>query len=312
MEITIDNLLLIAAALAFLLDSLIGDPYWMPHPIRLFGNAISSLEKVLNRGKGRRIKGILLWLILVPCSYSLFYIIGWLLDPYPILWAIFTTLVIFWGLSSRCLINEGLKVERILRRGDIEEARKQLSMIVGRDTSQLSAGKIRAAVIETIAENLSDGTVAPLFFLAIGGAPLMMCYKMVNTLDSMVGYKSDRYLQFGCFSARMDDVANFIPARITALLMVSVSFSWRAVTFIAKYGNKHSSPNAGYPESAIAGILDCRLGGANTYFGKVVEKPYIGSNPRELVHRDLIGCCWVNAKVALVGYIIVLSIIYFI
>lgn len=308
----IDSLLFIAAAIAFLVDSLIGDPYWMPHPIRLFGHAISSLEKALNQGKSRKLKGAVMWLILVPCSYSLFYTTGWLIEPYPIFWTIFTSLTIFWGLSSRCLINEGLKVERILRRGDIEGARKQLSMIVGRDTTKLSEGQIRAAVIETIAENLSDGTVAPLFFLAVGGAPLMMCYKMVNTLDSMVGYKSDRFLRFGCFSAKMDDLANFIPARITALLMVMVSFSLRAIRFIAKYGNKHSSPNAGYPEAAIAGILDCRLGGANSYFGKIVEKPYIGNNPRELVHKDLTGCCWVNAKVALVGYIIVLSIIYFI
>ncbi len=308
----IDNLLLISAAIAFLVDSIIGDPYWMPHPIRLFGYTISSLEKRLNRGNGRRLKGAILWLILVPSSYALFYAIGSLLEPYPILWTIFTSLTIFWGLSSRCLINEGLKVERILNQGDLAGAREQLSMIVGRDTSQLSPGRVRAAVIETIAENLSDGTVAPLFFLAIGGAPLMMCYKMVNTLDSMVGYKSDRFLHFGCFSARMDDVANFIPARITALLMVIVSFSYRAVKFIIKYGNKHSSPNAGYPEAAIAGILDCRLGGANSYFGKIVEKPYIGDNPRELLHKDLIGCCWVNAKVALLAYIFVLVIIYFI
>lgn len=306
----IENLLLIAAAIAFLVDSIIGDPYWMPHPIRLFGIAIASFEKILNRGKGRRVKGALMWLILVPSSYALFYTVDSLLDPYPALWTLFTSLTIFWGLSSRCLINEGLKVERILRRGDVEGARKQLSMIVGRDTSQLTPGRIRAAVIETIAENLSDGTVAPLFFLAIGGAPLMICYKMVNTLDSMVGYKSDRFLRFGCFSAKADDVANFVPARITALLMVVVSLSARAVKFIFKYGKKHSSPNAGYPEAAIAGILDCRLGGANTYFGTVVKKPYIGDNPRELRHRDLTGCCWVNAKVALLGYLIALLIIH--
>lgn len=308
----IDNLLLIAAAVAFLIDSLIGDPYWMPHPIRLFGNLISLFERVLNRGRMRRLKGALTWVVLVSFSYYLFFIVDILLTPYPLFWTIFTTMVIFWGISSRCLINEGLKVERFLAKGDIEGARVQLSMIVGRDTTQLSAGKIRAAVIETIAENLSDGTVAPLFFFTIGGAPLMMCYKMVNTLDSMVGYKSDRYLEFGCFSAKMDDVANFLPARITALLMVVVSLSGRAMRFIAKYGNKHASPNAGYPESAIAGILDCRLGGPNVYFSKVVDKPYIGDNSRDLEHRDLISSCWVNGKVAILSYIIVLLTIYFI
>ncbi len=297
---------LIAAIVAFTLDSLIGDPYWMPHPIRLFGNAISLMERWLNYGEQRRLKGGVMWLTLVGGCYALFYFINLALLPHVTAWIIFTTLFIFWGISSRCLINEALKVERVLNRGDIQGARHQLSMIVGRDTSQLSPAQIRAAVIETLSENLSDGTVAPLTFFTLGGVPLMMAYKMVNTLDSMVGYKSDRYLHFGYVSAKMDDVANFIPARITALLMVLVSLSWRALSFVFKYGRNHSSPNAGYPEAAIAGVLNCRLGGANVYFGKLVEKPYIGNNPRALEHRDLIQCCTGNAKVSLRSYIIVI------
>ncbi|MFR9503904.1 MAG: adenosylcobinamide-phosphate synthase CbiB [Rikenellaceae bacterium] len=305
----LNSQLIIASAIAFILDSIIGDPHWAPHPIRLFGNAISLCEKRLNNGRYRRLKGGAVWLLLILCSYYIFHSFNQILLHYPTVWSIFTTLTIFWGISSRCLINEGLKVEKILRRGDIEGARKQLRMIVGRDTSQLSPTQIRAAVIETLAENLSDGTIAPLFFFVIGGTPLMMCYKMINTLDSMVGYKSDRFIDFGFVSAKMDDVANYIPARITALLMAIVSLSRRAIRFIIKYGNKHASPNAGYPEAAIAGILNCRLGGANIYFGKVVEKPHIGDNNRDLNHRDLITCCYVNAKVATLAYIIVLLLI---
>lgn len=302
-----------SATAAFILDSLIGDPYWSPHPVRLYGNAISLMERVINRGNARRLKGALMWITLVGASYSAFFFLSELLLQYStIAWCVFTSLSIYWALSSRCLIVEGLKVERVLQSGDIEAARKQLSMIVGRDTSRLSPAQIRSAVIETLAENLSDGTIAPLFFLAIGGAPAMMCYKMINTLDSMVGYKNEKYLQFGFFSAKMDDIANFIPARITALLMAITSLSIRAFRFIFKFGNHHSSPNAGYPEAAIAGILDCRLGGPNVYFGKVVEKPYIGEKSRELTHQDLIKCCWVNAKVAFAGYIIVLLIMHFI
>ncbi len=134
----------------------------------------------------------------------------------------------------------------------------------------------------------------------------MMAYKMINTLDSMVGYKNDKYRDFGFVSAKMDDVANFIPARLTALLMAIVSLSWRAVQFILKYGNSHSSPNSGYPESALAGVLDCRLGGPNQYFGVMVEKPYIGENPRELTHRDVVNCALINGKVAAICYVILM------
>ena len=178
-------------------------------------------------------------------------------------------------------------------------------MIVGRDTSQLSETKIRSAVVETLSENLSDGVIAPLLFFAIGGVPLMMCYKMINTLDSMVGYKSERYKDFGYVSAKMDDVANFIPARLIALLLVVVFMSPRALNSIFKYGNSHSSPNSGYPESAMAGVIDARLGGPNDYFGKRVEKPYIGSNSRDLLHKDVICTCFGNGMVSLLAYVAV-------
>ena len=307
-----DFYILIAFTAAVILDSLIGDPYSMPHPIRLFGNSIAFVEKHLNKGENRKLKGAVAWLLLVGTTVGCFFILDFILSGYTIAWTIFTAAFIYYGLSARCLIDEGLKVERILNTGDIEGARKQLSMIVGRDTANLNPTQIRSAVVETLSENLSDGVVAPLFFFAIGGVPAMMLYKMINTLDSMVGYKNDRYYHFGYVSAKMDDVANYIPARLTALLMVCVTFSWRGVRFVRKYSNKHSSPNAGYPESALAGIIDCRLGGPNNYFGKLVDKPYIGETDRELTHEDLIKTCCINAAVSVVSYIIITLIILFI
>ena len=162
-----------------------------------------------------------------------------------------------------------------------------MARIVGRDTSELSAQEIRTAALETLAENLSDGVIAPLFWLAIGGVPGMLTYKMVNTLDSMIGYKTDRYKDFGCFAARLDDVANYLPARITAFLMVLASGRFSLLKFVAKYGSHHASPNSGYSEAALAGILDCRFGGPHTYFGQLFDKPYIGDNDRPLTTADM-------------------------
>ena len=306
-----DNLTVLAPIiLGFVFDSIWGDPYSWPHPIKTFGSLISFFEKKLNKGLRRKLKGGLLWLILGPSVWAFFAGINYLLADYTICNIIFTTVFFFYGLSNRTLINEGLKVEKKLQEEGEIAARKQLSMIVGRDTSKLSASKIRMAVVETLSENLSDGVVAPLFYFAVGGVPLMMCYKMINTLDSMVGYKNERYQDFGYVSAKIDDVANFIPARLTAFLMILVSFRFRAIKTIFKYARAHSSPNAGWPESAIAGILKCRLGGPNEYFGHLVSKPYIGDNPRELARRDIIKCCCVNAGVALlmVGLVMIFTL----
>jgi adenosylcobinamide-phosphate synthase len=157
---------------------------------------------------------------------------------------------------------------------------------------------------------LSDGVVAPLFYYAVGGLPTMMTYKMINTLDSMIGYKNERYLQFGKFAARLDDVANLIPARLTAFLMVMVTCSKRGLLFILKYGRQHSSPNSGYPESALAGILNCRFGGPNTYQGKLVEKPYIGCESRTIEHKEFQKVMYINHSVTFLS-ILLISIIYF-
>ncbi len=298
------NIALMVVVLGALLDTLIGDPYWMPHPIRIFGNLITWFESRLNRGLHRRAKGGVMWLLLCCGVYGFFWLAELQLRDLEVASLLFGAIFFFYGLSNRCLIEEGLKVERILQRGDLEGARKQLSMIVGRETTHLTPTQIRSAVIETMSENLSDGVVAPLLFFAVGGVPAMMLYKMINTLDSMVGYKSDRYRDFGCVSAKMDDVANFIPARLTALMMVVMSLSYRAVLHVFRYSGSHTSPNSGFPESALSGVLDCRLGGPNQYFGVVVDKPYIGVNPRELTHRDVVQTALLNAKVALLCYLL--------
>lgn len=297
---------LVVIIVGALLDSVVGDPYWMPHPIRLFGNMIATMERLLNRGSHLLLKGGVMWILLCGSVWLFFFGVDLLIGDHYLLSILWGSTFFFFGVSNRTLIAEGLKVERILASGDLDGARGQLSMIVGRETKSLSATQIRSAVIETLAENLSDGVVAPLLYFSIGGVPLMMLYKMINTLDSMVGYKSDRYLYFGRVSARMDDVANFIPARLTALLMVVMSLSWRAVVHISRYSSCHSSPNSGYPESAISGVLDCRLGGPSYYFGRVVEKPYIGVNARELTNKDVTATAKLNAKVACACYILLI------
>ena len=212
---------------------------------------------------------------------------------------------VFYGLANHSLIQEGGEVIRTLEEQGLDAGRKRLSWIVGRDTSQLSPKKIYTAVLETMAENLSDGVVAPLFFYALGGFPAMMAYKMVNTLDSMIGYKDARYKDFGCCSAHLDDVLNYIPARLTAFLIALSGYRKGIFSFIRKYARQHASPNSGYPESAMAGILDCRFGGPNIYHGILVEKPYIGTNNRELSINDYKRAARINQTVCLSTVILI-------
>lgn len=291
--------LLIIAPLVFgyILDLIIGDPDNWPHPIRVFGNAIAAGDKLLNKNPYRFLKGMLLAISLCLLTFIFFYFLNEILLHINI-WLFITinSIWVWYGLANNALITEGRNVFLVLEKEGLEAGRKQLSRIVGRDTSQLSAQQIRVAVFETMSENLSDGVIAPLLFYAIGGVPAMMVYKMINTMDSMIGYRSDKYEQFGKFAARLDDVANFIPARITALLMIIVTVSYRGLKFIFKYGNKHKSPNAGYPESALAGILDCRFGGPNVYYGKLVDKPFIGENDRTIKPEEIQKVISINHK----------------
>ena len=294
--------------IGFLLDTLIGDPYKLPHPIRWFGNFIAFGERSFNNGSNRKLKGALMAVVLIFSFWATLFFGLKLIEPFETATLIFTSILVFYGLANHTLIAEALKVERKLSVEGLEAGRKQLSFIVGRDTSNLNENQIRTAVLETLAENLSDGVVAPLFFYALGGIPLMFAYKMVNTLDSMIGYKSDRYKNFGWFAARTDDWANLIPARLTALLMVLVTFSFRGAKFVFNYGRKHASPNSGYPESAMAGILNVRFGGPNVYHGELVEKPYIGTNARNILKQDLYKACIINSLVAIVAVVAILAL----
>jgi adenosylcobinamide-phosphate synthase len=293
-----DAVLLIFPLIAgYLLDLWLGDPDNWPHPVRVFGNAIAKGEKWLNRGRFRFLKGAMLSIILVVLVFVFFYGSNILLMRWPALYLAVNSVWVYYGLANHSLISEGRKVFSVLENEGLEAGRKQLSRIVGRDTSKLNAQQIRIAVLETMSENLSDGVVAPLFYYAIAGVPGMMAYKMVNTMDSMLGYRSERYEWFGKFAARLDDIANFIPARLTAFLMVLVTASRRGLLFIFKFGHKHKSPNAGYPEAALAGILDCRFGGPNVYRGKVVEKPFIGERQRVITPNEIGLACKVNNMV---------------
>ena len=275
--------------LGWLLDLLLGDPRWLPHPIVGFGKMIACGERLLNRGFHRIWKGAMLALVLVGSVFAVTWALLYVMDlgvPFPMGGGVVSTVLIFFCLAGTTLVREVRQTFRAVDQS-LDEGRKQVARIVGRDTAQLSAQEIRTAALETLAENLSDGVVAPLFWLCIGGVPGMLAYKMVNTLDSMIGYKTERYKDFGCFAARMDDVANYVPARLTALLMVLASGRLRLLKFVVKYGSRHASPNSGYPEAALAGILHCRFGGPHTYFGQLVDKPYIGENERLLTTADM-------------------------
>lgn len=297
---TPEQLIIIPLLIGFLLDCLLGDPLWLPHPIRLFGNSIYFFTEKLNSGRYRKAKGAAMALGLIAVTFGTVWLILHLAKSIELLYIGLASLGVFYGLANRSLIQESYKVMKALQWEGLGAGRKQLSYIVGRETSNLNEQQIRIAVLETLAENLSDGVIAPLFFYALGGVPAMLAYKMANTLDSMIGYKNDRFRQFGWFAARFDDVINFIPARITALLMVVLSFSWRGLAYIFRYGHRHSSPNAGYPEAALAGILNCRFGGPNVYHGILVEKPYIGENVREITNRDFYKTCVLNFFTCLV------------
>ena len=287
--------------MGWVLDLIWGDPQWMPHPVVGFGKMIALGEKQLNKGSHRKLKGALLAIFLVALVFAVIFILDQQLSNLNALLSIaFRTLIIFWCLAGTTLIREVRQTFLAVDRS-LEEGRKQVARIVGRDTTQLSAQEIRTAALETLAENLSDGVIAPLFWLAIGGVPGMLTYKMVNTLDSMIGYKTDRYRDFGCFAARLDDVANYLPARLTAFLMIVpklmtinthhgsklFTFHFSLFTFVHENGRRHASPNSGYPEAALAGILNCRFGGPHTYFGQLFDKPYIGENDRLLTTDDM-------------------------
>ena len=302
---------LLPLLIGWILDMLLSDPQWLPHPVVAFGKRIAFGEQRLNTGTGKKLKGACLAIVLIVAIFTITFGIRWILSLIsPYLCMAIDTILIFYCLAGTTLIREVRQVFLAVERS-LEDGRRQVSRIVGRDTSELSAQEIRTAALETLAENLSDGVIAPLFWLAIGGVPGMMAYKMVNTLDSMIGYRTERYKDFGCWAARIDDVANYIPARLTALLMIVASGRLRLFSFVAKYGHQHASPNSGYPESALAGILNCRFGGPHYYFGEWFDKPYIGDNERELTTEDMYKAIRIN-RMAEVLSILLLLLLYYI
>ena len=280
----------VSLLIGWLLDLFFGDPSKLPHPIVWFGKAIAFCEHRLNRENHRKLKGALTAVFLIAATFSLTWFLRSQCSMFNIQCSIaFDALIIFYCLAGTTLIREVRAVFIALDRS-LNEGRKQVARIVGRDTSELSAQEVRTAALETLAENLSDGVIAPLFWLAILGTPGMLAYKMVNTLDSMIGYKTERYKDFGCWAAHIDDIANYIPARLTAFLMILpklFTFHFSLFTFVRKYGRCHASPNSGYPEAALAGILDCRFGGPHYYFGELFDKPFIGTNDRPLTTADM-------------------------
>jgi adenosylcobinamide-phosphate synthase len=310
----------ISLLIGWLLDLVFGDPQRLPHPVVWFGKMISATEHALNKGRHRLMKGAVTAIGLILLVYGAGWVIRHLLHGvgiYAVM--VFDVIVIFYCLAGTTLIREVREVFLALDRS-LEEGRTQVASIVGRDTTQLSAQEVRQAALETLAENLSDGVIAPLFFLALLGTPGMLAYKMVNTLDSMIGYRTRRYRDFGCWAARIDDAANYIPARLTALLMLASHHLLTIVmrdggkcftlcpslfTFVCRNGRKHASPNSGYPEAALAGILNCRFGGPHYYFGELFDKPFIGDNERALTTADMQKATRINrmAEVLMVGLV---------
>lgn len=305
-------LLTLPLLIGWMLDILLGDPPYLPHPIVGFGKMISFGEHRLNKGNHRKIKGGIMAVVYILLVFGVTWLIRQLLYQHiQPLGITIDILIVFFCLAGTTLIREVRQVFVALDHS-LEEGRKQVARIVGRDTSALSAQEVRTAALETLAENLSDGVIAPLFWFALLGTPGMLAYKMVNTLDSMIGYRTQRYKNFGCWSAHIDDIANYIPARLTALLMVLVTGHWRLIGFVWRNGRRHASPNSGYPEAALAGILNCRFGGPHYYFGELFDKPYIGDNDRQLETVDAKKGINVNRKTEVVMVVFVLFIQFFV
>ncbi|MER0281879.1 adenosylcobinamide-phosphate synthase CbiB [Clostridioides difficile] len=283
--------------IGYVADLIVGDPYSFPHPVRFIGKLINFtqgiIRKVFKSDKQLKFGGFILWFITVGITYLITYAIVKLFSFSGLLSVVVNGFIIYTTLATKCLKDEALKIYNVLKTGDIEKSRTQLSYIVGRDTTTLSESEIIRATVETVAENTVDGIIAPMFYAFIGGAPLAMVYKAINTLDSTVGYKNEKYKDIGFASAKIDDVANYIPARISVVLMTIGSFflryNYRNCFKISIRDRKnHKSPNCAFSEGAVSGALGIQLGGTNVYFGEKVYKPTIGDKLREIDKEDII------------------------
>ena len=285
-----------ALTLSILLDRIVGDPYSLPHPIRWIGSFIAFLEKKM--GKRTIVRGFILAIIVMAVSVI---ITGGLMYAsyklHPVLGICIEMILSCYFLAAKNLYDESMKVYKSLKENDIEKARRNLSMIVGRDTAELDAEKVAKAAVETVAENTSDGVIAPLLYMIVGGPILGVLYKSINTMDSMLGYHNEKYEYFGKAAARLDDVANFIPSRISAVYMIIATWVLELITrsYSVKQASriwlrdrlKHKSPNSAQTESVAAGALGLALGGSSTYVGKLVEKPVIGEEIKKADAEDI-------------------------
>jgi len=292
------SILLYILPAAFVLDLILGDPLHFPHPIRWMGKAISTLEPMFRKLPAElTMSGAMFSISLIFaawCSTLLIVYAANMIHPWAAIGI--QTLIVFYTISVRSLNDSAMAVYRSLKEHRLEPAKKSLAMIVGRDVDILDENQIARAAVETVGENLVDGVISPLFFAAIGGAPLAMAFKMINTLDSMVGYKNEPYSHFGKFSARIDDVANFLPSRLSIFIIAIAAQilngqGIRSFKTAVTEGSNHTSPNAGYPEAGFAGTLGIRLGGPNTYNGRLISKPYIGAYLDRAVPEHIKKAC---------------------
>jgi len=306
---------------AYFLDLIIGDPHWLPHPVRMIGKIIEYLERVLRKNnqnqQTEKIKGIFLTVITVGLSYYIIYFFIYVGGSIS-LWLkfAFSSFFIFTTLSTKNLGEETLSVYRALEEDNLELARKRVSRIVGRDTKDLDEEEIVRATIESIAEGTVDGIISPLFYAVLGGAPLAMAYKAVNTLDSMVGYKNKKYLYFGWFSAKLDDLVNYLPARISVLLISVASILVRqrglmALRVIFRDGKKSPSPNAGIPEAGFAGALGIQLGGVNFYQGVKECRPILGEKLKEISPKDILKAIRLSYAVSILMFLVGLAVLHY-
>ena len=309
----------IALAAGFLLDLIFGDPRWLYHPVCFIGKLISALEKLIRKvfpktRKGELAGGFMETFLVCCFSFGVPAVLLYLLYQYqPVAGVILETFWCYQLLATRSLKDESMKVYDRLKNGTLEEARYAVSMIVGRDTAELTGEGVTKAAVETVAENSSDGVIAPMIYMAIGGAPLMFLYKGINTMDSMLGYKNDRYLYFGRCSAKLDDVANYIPARISGWLMALAAFvcgldGKNAIRIYRRDRRNHASPNSAQTEAAMAGALDVQLAGNAYYFGKLYEKPTIGDSVRAVEVEDIRKANRLLYATAILGIILCLAI----
>ena len=304
--------------IAYVLDLIFGDPQNVIHPVQVIGKIISTGEKILLRKKYKFLAGAVLNIFTVSITYTLMYLISKSVKI-SVFFMIIEIYLMYTIFSINSLAREGNRVYRILKEGDIEKARKDLSYLVSRDTETMDEKMIIRSTMETISENTVDGIVAPMFYMFLGGMPLAMAYKAINTLDSMVGYKNEKYMDFGKFSAKVDDAANFIPARITGILIVLASmilgYNYKnSLKIFIRDRKNHSSPNSAHSEASVAGALGVQFGGKVSYFGKEINKPTIGDKTKEFELEDIrknIRIMYVTSFLSLVIFSLIFTGAYF-